>query len=152
MLIQSTRLGEIEVSQQQIIKFPYGLPGFAEEKEFALIAVKDDNPFYFLQSLQEPNLTFITVDPFMFFTDYEFEIRDEIAGEFGFDKADALQIMNIVNVPDNPEEMTANLLAPVIINLQSQKAIQFVLEKSQYKTRHRLFPQGFAKEPGKGGD
>ncbi|MCE5286514.1 MAG: flagellar assembly protein FliW [Pelosinus sp.] len=151
MLIQSTRLGEIEIDESELIHFPYGVPGFLDEKEFALLAVQEGNPFSFLQSTREPNLTFIIVDPFSFFSDYEFEIKDEIAEEFGFNEADVLQIMSMVRVPENPEEMTANLLAPVIINLVNRRAIQFVLEKSPYQIRHRLFPQGFAKEPGKGG-
>lgn len=150
MLIHSTRFGDIEVAADMIIRFPHGLPGFLEEREFAYLPTAADNPFAFLQSVTEPHLTFIVVDPFAFFTDYEFAIDDQIAYELGLSTDNRPQIMSIVSVPDNAEQMTANLLAPVIINTQTKTAIQMVLEKSPYTTRHRLFPEGFAK-PDKGG-
>jgi flagellar assembly factor FliW len=151
MLIHSTRLGDVEVLENNIIQFPYGLPGFMEEKEFAYLPVEDENPFAFLQSMAEPNLTFIVVNPFAFFPDYEFAIQDELAYEIGVKEETLPIIISIVNVPENPEEMTANLMAPIIINLDKRIAVQHVLEKSSYKTRHRLFPKGFAKQPPEGG-
>lgn len=151
MLIRSTRFGEMEVPEDEIINFPYGLPGFMEEKAFAFLPCEGDNPFAFLQSVTEPNLTFIVVEPFGFFKEYEFEINDQIANELGLGESNPPQILNIVSMPDNPEMMTANLLAPVIINVQSRRAVQFVLEKSSYSTKHRLFPEGFSQKPDKGG-
>lgn len=151
MLIQSTRFGEIEVSEDKLLQFPHGLPGFPEERGFAYLPSADDNPFAFLQSTNEPDLTFIVVDPFAFFKDYEFSLDDQIASELGLSSDNPPQIINIVSVPANAEEMTANLLAPVIVNTQSRTAIQMVLEKTAYTTRHRLFPNGFEQSPGKEG-
>lgn len=151
MLIRSTRFGEIEVPEDEIINFPYGLPGFMEEKAFAFLPCEEDNPFAFLQSVTEPNLTFIVVEPFSFFKEYEFELNDQIASELGLDASNPPQILNIVSMPDKPETMTANLLAPVIINVQSRKAVQFVLEKTSYTTKHPLFPEGLLQQSDKGG-
>lgn len=149
MLVRSTRLGDMELSEEQVLYFPHGLPGFLEEREFAYLPHQENNPFTFLQSVTEPDLTFIIVEPFPFFQDYEFELPDELVQELDCSEENPPQIMNIVSVPDSPEEMTANLLAPVVINCRARKAIQVVLEKTKYTTRHRLFPNGFAKQPGK---
>lgn len=156
MLVKSTRLGMLEVSEQDVLSFPYGLPGFLTEKEFAYVVCANegekDSPFAFLQSLTEPNLTFIVVDPFAYFPDYEFELPDDIAEEFGLEMKNPPQIISIVSVPEQAEQMTANLLAPVVINRLERTAVQFVLEKSPYTTKHRLFPNGFAKAvPEEGG-
>ncbi|TWH45240.1 flagellar assembly protein FliW [Sporomusa sp. KB1] len=151
MLIRSTRFGDIEVPEDSKIHFPHGLPGFPQEQEFAYLPSEPDNPFAFLQSLAEPDLTFIVVDPFVFFQDYEFVLGDQIESELGLTDANRPHIFNIVRVPDNPEEMTVNLLAPVIVNTKKRIAIQLVLEKTIYTTRHRLFPNGFVKQPGKEG-
>jgi flagellar assembly factor FliW len=151
MQIRSTRFGAIEVTEDMLIRFPHGLPGFPHEHEFAYLPSEMDNPFAFLQSTTEPNLAFIVVDPFAFFKDYEFSLDDQIACELGLSNENPPQIVNIVSVPANPEEMTANLLAPVIVNTHSKTAIQMVLEKTAYTTRHRLFPNGFERPPGKGG-
>jgi len=151
MLIRSVRFGEIEVPEDSQIHFPHGLPGFPKEREFVYLPSAPDSPFAFLQSLAEPNLTFIVVDPFAFFQDYKFTLDDQLVSELGLADDNPPQIISIVSVPTNSEEMTANLLAPVIINTQSRTAIQMVLEKTPYTTRHRLFPNGFDKQPGKGG-
>lgn len=151
MLVRSTRLGELEVAETQVIEFPYGLPGFLDEKKFALLPCEEGNPFTFLQSMSEPNLTFVTVEPFVFFSDYEFSLADGIAEELGISTDNPPHVLNIVSIPENPEEMTANLLAPLVINTQERVAVQFVLEKTAYTTRHRLFPEGFDKPTAEGG-
>jgi len=142
MIIHSTQLGEIEVDDDKIISFPHGLPGFPEEKSFAFLPYQVDSPFAYLQSMEKPQLTFLVVDPFAFFKDYEFQLQDEIAQELGLSHPNLPQIINIVSVPQKTEEMTANLLAPIVMNVQSSTAIQVVLEKTTYTTRHRLFPGG----------
>lgn len=145
MMIRSARLGELDIPADDIIQFSHPIPGFPEESSFALLPYGQESPFGFLQSTSEPNLTFVVVEPFSFFKDYEFEIADDIARELGLDPANLPKIVNIVRIPENADEMTANLLAPIIINMRDRKARQFVLETTAYTTRHRLFPQGFPK-------
>ena len=76
MFIDSTRLGHVDVSEDNIINFPQGLPGFPDEKTFAFLLYQADSPFAFLQSVKEPDLTFLIVAPFTFFQDYDFEVDD----------------------------------------------------------------------------
>ncbi len=150
MVIESTRFGSLEVNDQDIIRFPQGLPGFREEEAFAYLPYGPDSPFAFLQSLTQPELTFFIVEPFHFFADYEFELGDDLAREIGFTADSPFQVFCIVTVPEKLEEMTANLVAPLVVNWQAHSAVQAVLDKKGYTTRHRLFPDGFPKKP-KGG-
>lgn len=152
MVIKSTRLGKLAVASEEIVKFPHGLPGFAGETAFAFVPYGPDSPFAFLQSSTDPNLTFLIVEPFAFFADYQFELDDELVRELGLADNPAFQVFNIVTVPDKIEEMTANLLAPVVINWKQRVAMQTVLEKAAYTTRHRLFPNGFPAKPAKGAE
>ena len=145
MLIQSTRFGEINVSEETIFKFLHGLPGFPEEKEFALLPYQPDSPFNFMQSLQDPDLAFMVVEPFLFFREYTFELEDQAAAELGISEQNPPQIFTIVTIPESVEAMTANLLAPVVINNRDRTALQIVLDGRNYTTRHRLFPNGFPK-------
>lgn len=142
MLIYSTQLGEIQVPEDKLISFPQGLPGFPAEKTFAFVPYQIDSPFAYLQSLAEPKLTFLVVDPFTFFKDYEFELNDQIAHDIELAAPNVPHIINIVSVPAKTEEMTTNLLAPIVINTQNNKAVQIILEKTVYTTRHRLFSPG----------
>lgn len=150
MLIHSTQLGDVEVGDDVIIDFPYGLPGFPDEKSFAFFPYQVNSPFAYLQSVVEPKLTFLVVDPFVFFKDYEFELNDDIIQEIGLVATDFPQIVNIVSVPEKIEEMTTNLLAPVVINTKNRKAMQIILEKTAYATRHRLFSGELSQPSGQG--
>lgn len=151
MLVKSTRFGDLDVVEANVIKFPNGLPGFHEEKGFVFLPYQENSPFAFLQSISEANLSFLVVDPFVFYNDYEFKMCDDLAQELGLSTENSPQVFNIVTVPDNAEKMTANLLAPLIINMQDKLGVQIVLEKSSYTTKHLLFPQGFPEKNGKGG-
>ncbi|WP_425058505.1 Flagellar assembly factor FliW [Sporomusa carbonis] len=153
MLIRSTRFGNIEIADNDIIRFPHGLPGFSEEKAFAFLPYQPDSPFAFLQSATDPDLTFVIVEPFAFFKDYTFRLDEEFVAELGLSDDNPPRIFNIVRIPEKAEEMTANLLAPIIVNWKTRTAIQIVLEKSPYTVRHRLFPHGLpADRPAKGGE
>ena len=146
MLIHSTRFGELEVQESQLITFAHGLPGFPDETAFVLLPYDTDSPFAFLQSAGEPNLTFLVVEPFAIFPDYEFKLEDAIVQELGLSPDNLPQVFNIITIPEKTEEMTANLLAPIVINRASRNAAQVVLEKLPYTTRHRLFPAGRAQQ------
>ncbi len=151
MKIKSTRFGELDIPAAAVLSFPHGLPGFNDEKEFAFIPYQADSPFAFLQSMINPDLTLMVVEPFTFFPDYKFEIDDQTLGEFGLADDNPPQVFNVVRIPEQLAEMTANLLAPVLINWRDRRAGQIVLEKTGYTVRHRLFPRGLPKANDQGG-
>lgn len=139
MIIHSTRLGAIEISEEQIIHFPQGLVGFSNEKNFAYIALQEEGPFAFLQSVNRPELAFLVADPFVFFMDYEFELEDHLAEELAIGSENKPLIITIISLIDKPENMTANLLAPLVINQQTRQGIQIVLDHYRYTTNEPLF-------------
>lgn len=147
MYTESTRLGKIEYMETDKIVFPDGLPGFADETDFVLLP-QHDSPFAFLQSLREPDLTFLLVDPFAFYPDYQFELHDNMAAKLMLNETNPPQVWCVVTVPQQAANMTANLLAPIIINRKDNMACQYVIESSKYTTRHRLFPESNSQEGG----
>ena len=146
MIIQSTRFGELDIVETDIINFPYGIPGFPDEKSFVSVVNDPDSPFSFLQSTQEAYLTFLVADPFTFFKDYEFVLDDEVDQELGISEEQPPQVFVIATVKEKMEDMTVNLLAPIVINSQKSIGRQIVLEKSVYGTRHQLFPNGLPQQ------
>lgn len=151
MIIESTRFGEVEVAEEQLFSFPYGIPGFPEEKSFAYILHDTESPFSFLQSTTEVNLTFLLVDPFAFFKDYEFVLEDEVAEELDLSLENPPQVFLIATVKKKLADMTVNLLAPVVVNGVNRTGRQVILDKPEYTIRHKLFPDGLPKEAVKGG-
>ena len=140
MLVQSTRFGELEVAEEQIMDFPEGLLGFPDEKKFALMEYKPESPFYILQSMADPDLTFLMINPFAFFNDYDFHMDDALMAEIGLTADNPPTVFNIATVRDKIENMTVNLAGPVLVNIRDRKAAQWVIEKTQFPTRYPLFP------------
>ena len=97
-----------------------------------------------LQSVDNGALAFVLVDPLLFKPDYKVEIGPEDAEDLGLKNGgNAAQIMAIVNIPTRgedgkPTEITANLLGPIVINVQKRLAKQVVLYDGQYSHRHPI--------------
>lgn len=151
MIIESTRLGQLEVAEEQLFNFPHGIPGFPDEKTFLYVLHDAESPFVFLQSTMEANLTFLLVDPFAFLVDYEFVLDDEVAKELDLSLENPPQVFLVANAKERLADMTVNLLAPIVINGVNRTGRQVILDKPEYSIRHKLFPDGLLKEAVKGG-
>ncbi len=150
MQVQTTRFGTIEIDETDIITFGDGLPGFPEECQFVILPYDDESPFVLLQSTTEDYLAFLMTDPFLFFKDYQFEIDQDNMNSLEVKEEKDIAVYTMVTVPiGKVREMTTNLVAPVVININSKAGKQIVLEKSKYTTKHRLFTDAVASEGGK---
>jgi flagellar assembly factor FliW len=139
MLVSTTRFGELTVPDEEIIAFPAGLPGFESAHHFLTIEDEAAAPFVWLQSLDDPELAFLTVDPACFVVDYQPEMSDEAKQLFAGTAA-PMQVLAIVTVPEDYRLMTVNLRAPLLINQQTRVARQEVGTKGKYPLRQRLIP------------
>jgi len=140
--VYTSRFGEIEVDEEKIVHFQKGIPAFEDEHEFIILPYDEESPYYFMQSLKSPDLAFLLTIPFLFFPDYSFEIDDETIHELDVKNYDKLLYYSMITIPNGSiRYMTANLLAPVVINIENMQAKQVVLDKSNYTTKHRLFPE-----------
>ena len=79
--VDTVRFGEIEVEEEKVVHFERGIPAFEEEHEFLIIPYDEESPYYFMQSLQTPDLAFLITTPFIFFPEYVIEIDDETIDE-----------------------------------------------------------------------
>jgi len=124
--------------EQKIITFRDGLPGFQGFKDFTLMALHEDNPFYFLQSLKKEEICFILINPFNFFPDYEFDLPGTEIKKLDIQDPKDLAVFGIVNASRGLKNATVNLLAPVVVNTANGMARQTVLNDNRYSVRHAL--------------
>jgi flagellar assembly factor FliW len=156
MNINTTRFGEIEVPEECIIQFVDGLPGFPGETSFALFPYEKESAFSIMQSVSNPDLTFLLADPYRFFNDYAFELEDAMAKEWGFSTDTPPHVYTVATMRDTLEQMTVNLLAPIVINWPKRIGAQIIIENKYYSVQQLLFPEGInikpaPKETGRGG-
>ena len=138
--ITTTRFGEIEEDESKIVHFASGLPAFEDEHEFIIIPYDEESPYVFLQSAVTPDLAFLMAIPFIFFPDYEFRLEDDVLESLALERQEDLLLYTLLTIPGSDiREMTANLLAPIVINSRTNEGRQIVLDKSSYRTKHKLF-------------
>ena len=141
MKIMTSRFGEIEVAEDAVIHFAAGIPAFEEAHEFLIIPYGDDSPYSFLQSVKTPDLAFLMTMPHTFFPDYEVTIDDDVEHELALTSPDDVLIYTVLTLSGKEiRDLTANLIAPIVINARTRKGKQIVLDRSPYTTKHRLFP------------
>jgi flagellar assembly factor FliW len=140
--VNTLRFGEIEVEEEKVVHFEDGIPAFEDEHEFLIIPYDDESPYVFLQSITTPDLAFLMTMPFVFFPEYEFELDDDSQNKLGIKSQEDMLIYTLLTIPGGKvADMTANLMAPVVLNQNTMQARQIVLDKSRYTTKHRLFPE-----------
>ncbi len=138
----------LEISQEQIFAFEPGLGGFPGLRRYALIA-EPDSAVEWLQSLEDPNISFALIEPFLFQPEYAFELPDRDAEALGMrDPGDAL-VRCVLTLDEDPEQITANLMAPLLLCRRTHLARQVVLQDGDQPLRARLFVglDGAASEP-----
>ena len=139
--VNTDRFGELEIDEKRIITFAEGIPAFETEHEFIILPYDEESPYYFMQSLTKPSLAFLLTIPELFFADYSAEIDDTTIEELGIEDREKILVYTLLTIPNGSVRyMTANLLAPIVINVANMKAKQIVMDKSNYTTKHRLFP------------
>ena len=136
MQIESTRFGRLNVDDERIMTFPNGLLGFPSYTRFALIQTGEENYFFWLQSVDEPNLAFVVTDPAIFFKDYQVPVREETAQELQL--ADPAFVQTFVICNKVGDWLTGNLLGPIVVNAQNRLGQQVVLTEKKWTTRQPL--------------
>jgi flagellar assembly factor FliW len=138
LMIDSDQLGVMDIDETSIIEFPDGIIGFPGFHRFAMIAADEGGFYTWLQSVDEPSLSFLAVVPAPFFPDFAPTIRDEDCLPIALvDPTDA-QLLCLVTVAD--DAVTANLLGPIVLNVRTRLARQVVLTDADLTTRAPIVP------------
>jgi len=140
MNIITARHGSVEIDTSKIITVHGGMVGFPTALSYVTLPFMEGTEFELFQSIDNPDLAFITLNPFLFKENYEFGVDDQEQEELKADTIEELTIRVLVTIPDNIELMTANLQGPLVINKNKRVAKQIILHDSVYTTKERIFP------------
>jgi flagellar assembly factor FliW len=153
MVVKTKYFGEIDLEEAKIINFERGIMGFEQYKEFTIlydIESEDKVGISWLQSLEEPGLALPVINPFHIMADYNPIVEDEVLKPLGNIKEDNLVILLSLTVPSDITKMSANLKAPFIINSDSRKGSQIIVENADYEIKYNIYDvvQALKKEKG----
>ena len=140
--VDTTRFGAITIDEQKIIAMPFGMLGFPDEKRYVMVQHKENSPFFWYQSVDDPALAFVITSPFFFVPDYSVPL-DGAINQMSWDEEkmeDTVELYVVVNIPNgSPDKMTANLIGPILVNTETFQALQMVVTDSPYSHRFPLF-------------
>lgn len=151
MKVQTSHFGEVEIDESKIITFEKGLPGLQDERRFALLSIEDSKPINWLQSLEHREISLPVIDPFMINPGYSFEISKDDVSTLSIKKIKDVYVLCVIVIPRNLKIMTANLSAPIIINVRNSKGCQIILDDRKYSVRTPITGAEIAAKQVKGG-
>lgn len=142
MLVQTKYFGEIDLTDDKVITLERGLIGFDEYKKYTILydSEKEERPtISWLQSLDEPGLALPVISPLVVKPDYNPVVEDELLAGMGEVTEDNIVVLLTLTVPEDIKKMTANLKAPIIINSDTRKGAQIIVENQDYEIKYNVY-------------
>ena len=143
--MQTKNFGTISYAPESELRFPGGLPGFDERKRFVAVRFVESDPLVYLQSLEDPDLCFITMPVLAVEPRYQLKVSPEDLDQIGLTPARQPKIgedvfcLTVLSIRETGP--TANLLAPIVINLKTRRAVQAIAPGSDYSHQYELMPE-----------
>ena len=141
MTIQTTRFGQVEFTADDLIEIPEGILGFSNLTRFVLLDDPTDDVFAWLQCCERPDIAFPVLEPEFFSANYKFTLTKSDMEALRIKSLDRVKVFCIVTIPEDPANMTANLKAPILINVPEKIARQCVLQDNNLAIREPIFLQ-----------
>ncbi len=140
MHVETTRFGTIDVLETDIVSFPEGMLGFSKLHHYVLIERVDSSLFLWLQAVKKPSVAFPLLEPQIFEKQYQVKMADEDRKLLKLDLTMKFaKVFSIITIPSDPTKMTANLKAPIVLNLKQRLAKQVILHEQDYPIRASIF-------------
>ncbi|MBY0385613.1 flagellar assembly protein FliW [bacterium] len=139
MQIQTSRFGNITVSADDVLNFPEGLLGFSDLDRFVLLDDPSDEIFAWLQSCDEPSIAFPVLEPELFSDTFKLSLTKSDLNSLNCEEQTGIRPFCIITIPEDPTMMTANLKAPIIINIAQKLGRQCVLQDNKLEIREPIF-------------
>ena len=140
MTTETRLFGEISIADEKLITFPDGIVGFPFLNQFALIhdADNENAPIMWLQSMDEPVFVMPVIKPNLVASDYNPTVNDEYLAPVGELAQDQIYTLVTITVPPEIEKMSVNLKAPIVINMENNKAVQIIVE-DDFQVKHPIY-------------
>jgi flagellar assembly factor FliW len=139
MKIMTKAFGEIEVSEKQRLVFSEGIFGFEDIHEYILIDSNEGSPFFWLQAEKIAEIAFVVIEPTLIVTDYDLKADEKDLSDLEISNKEDMLLLSIVTINEDPNDITVNLLGPLVINKKNHRAKQIISTTDEYSVRFPLF-------------
>lgn len=141
MKLTTKIFGETDISEDKILTFPKGVIGFPDLTRFALMYDKDKGThnIQWLQSIDEPAFAMPVIDPLHVQEDYNPVVEEDVLEDLKPLSNENMLVLVTITVPRDLTHMTANLKGPFIINAETRRGCQVILDDERYQVKYPIY-------------
>lgn len=139
MKVNTTRFGDLNVDDKDILVFEEGLLGFENLKKFFVVDPGDNTLILWLQSIEDGEIAFPILEPKIYKPDYTAKLMPADMKPINLENISEASIYTILTIPGDITQMSANLKAPIVINRKTKEAKQIVLQDNKLIVRYPMY-------------
>lgn len=139
--VNTTRFGELQVNNEDIVSFSEGLLGFEKLTKFFVVDPGDSTLILWLQSIEDESIAFPIIEPKIFKPDYVAKLLPADMNSVQIESVTEAKIYSILTIPSDITTMSANLKAPIVINNEKKIARQIVLQDNKLTVKYEMYKE-----------
>ena len=124
MMVKTSRFGQVQSSQEEVIIFPQGLIGFEASRHWLIVPDPGNSDVAWLQSISQPGVALPVISPRKFVPDYKVNVPTRQLAPLKLRSSDQVYILNVVS--KSGKTLTTNLRSPIVVNLTQRLACQVI--------------------------
>ncbi len=136
--IQTLRLGKLEYREEDVVHLPEGLVGMPDMCRWLVLEMGENIPMKWFQSLDRGDFGFPVSQPAFFTDTYDVDIPPGSASILKGEEGEWIAILIITTVQDGGTKITGNLLAPLVVNVDTRQGLQLVMNDSAWSVQHEI--------------
>lgn len=131
-----------QFKEEDVFHFVNGIPGFENLHRFVLSSTPGQEPFHWLNSVDDPDIRFVIINPMEFDPDYSPKFQKSQGEELKIERREDMLIFVIVTIADHFPDSTANMAGPLVLNVSNRRGKQIILDDPRYSVRHAFMKGG----------
>lgn len=150
MVVNTKCFGEVNITEDKIVTFEHGLFGFESFTKYTILYDNEsetEQRISWLQSVEEPSLALPIISPLLVEENYSPSVAHELLESLDELNENNTVMFLVVTVPSDLTKMTANQKAPIIINADTRKGAQVIVDNPEYRVKYNIY-EIFTKKEG----
>ena len=135
---ETLRFGDLAYRDEDIIRLPEGLLGMPDLRRWLILDMGDDVPLKWFQSLDRADFGFPVTEPYFYHDDYAVDVPDATRRSLGTRATEDLTTLIITTIHEGGEQVTGNLVAPLVLDTETRRGTQLILDSDRYSLRQDI--------------
>lgn len=141
MKLKTKYHGIVDYKENDIYYFEKGMPGFEKLNKFIILPLPDNDVFNILHSVENDETGFVVISPFSVDKTYEIDMENDLIDRLKIKNQEDVILMCTVTLSSKVENVTVNLRAPIVLNINQKLGEQIILNDDRYLIKQPLLKE-----------